>query len=112
MNEDVFAIILAYFSFYRRHPSRDQLRTTARFLDSLIRLTNAHARLLLRNQTKIVDAIQVIFLMEATYKFGKLFKPKNIIQTRLPMGPFKEEVKMVLKKLGLEHLTQKVFSVI
>jgi DNA helicase MCM9 len=41
-------------------------RKTVRMLESLIRMTEAHARLLMKSSATVFDAVSVIILMEHT----------------------------------------------
>uniref|UniRef100_A0A182QTC7 DNA helicase MCM9 n=1 Tax=Anopheles farauti TaxID=69004 RepID=A0A182QTC7_9DIPT len=50
-------ILAAYYKACRSDPYRDPTRTTVRLLDSLFRLAQAHARLLLRMEVTPIDAI-------------------------------------------------------
>lgn len=108
--DDVHAVLKSYYLFYRDCEKRDRTRTTVRFLDSLMRLTKAHACLVLRHHTKIVDALTVIQLMESSYNFGHLFKTASIITKDVPLFPGADEITMMLRKLDLEHLIEKAFA--
>ena len=54
----------AYYSYLRHNPRVSKDRKSVRMLESLIRLTEAHARMLMRPRGTLFDAISVIVLME------------------------------------------------
>ena len=59
-------VINAYYSYLRQSERVSRDRKSVRMLESLIRLTEAHARLLMKSQATLFDAICVIILMEYT----------------------------------------------
>lgn len=48
------------------NPKVNKDRKTVRMLESLIRMTEAHARLLMKSSATVFDAVSVIILMEHT----------------------------------------------
>lgn len=80
-------ILGCYYKSCRAHPARDPARTTVRLLDSLMRLAQAHARLVFRNEVSVLDAVTVIRLMECSWGFGHLFQAEDVILKDLPLGP-------------------------
>ncbi|EME32154.1 minichromosome maintenance family (MCM) [Galdieria sulphuraria] len=72
-------IVSKYYTMQRQASSRNAARTTVRFLESLIRLTQAHARLLFRRFAIVQDAIYAIFVTESS-AFGNdiLQLPPNL----------------------------------
>jgi DNA replicative helicase MCM subunit Mcm2 (Cdc46/Mcm family) len=50
----------------RNNPKVGKDRKTVRMLESLIRMTEAHARLLMKSKATIYDAVSAIVLMEHT----------------------------------------------
>ncbi|GJQ09327.1 hypothetical protein GpartN1_g1118.t1 [Galdieria partita] len=72
-------IVSKYYTMQRQASSRNAARTTVRFLESLIRLTQAHARLLFRRFAIVQDAIYAIFVTESS-AFGNnvLQLPSNL----------------------------------
>ena len=48
------------------NPKINKDRKTVRMLESLIRMTEAHARLLMKSSASVFDAVSVIILMEHT----------------------------------------------
>lgn len=98
----------AYYKLCRADPSRDPSRTTVRLLDSLVRLSQAHARLLFRDEVTPVDAVTVIRLMESSWGFGKIVPPVDLIRKELPIGPIREEITEVLEQLLLSDIVKDV----
>jgi len=55
-----------HYSLCRQSTSENSLPVTVRFLESMIRLSQAHARLMYRKTVTLDDAVAVILLMECT----------------------------------------------
>lgn len=66
VSEDAEVIIDKYYQFLRQNPRVSKDRKSVRMLESLIRLCEAHARLYMKSQATVFDAISVIVLMEHT----------------------------------------------
>lgn len=85
-------ILGCYYKSCRAHPARDPARTTVRLLDSIMRLAQAHARLMFRSEVTATDAVTVIRLMENSWGFGRLLDAEDILRTELPLGPTDQQV--------------------
>lgn len=57
-------MIEAYYLYQRKRDSSTGARTTIRLMESLIRLSQAHARLMWRDEVILEDAAEVIWLTE------------------------------------------------
>ncbi|KAA0203587.1 hypothetical protein HAZT_HAZT001773 [Hyalella azteca] len=58
-------ILSHFYQLQRRSAGRDQSRTTIRLLESLVRLSQGHARLMLRDTVTTEDAVVAVGLWEA-----------------------------------------------
>lgn len=60
------AVLSGYYRLRRGAEGRHAARTTLRMLESLVRLTQAHARLMARHEATLQDAVVVVALTEAS----------------------------------------------
>ena len=69
-------------------------------LESLIRLAEAHARLMFKKEIEVYDAICVVILMEHCINTGLYDKPYSCLMSRELYSQAKKET---LEKLGLDR---------
>eukprot|EP00871_Galdieria_phlegrea_P005924 jgi/Galph1/819/GphlegSOOS_G5461.1 len=74
-------IVSKYYTMQRQVTSRNAARTTVRFLESLIRLAQAHARLLFRKLAVVQDAIYAIFVTESSAFGNNVLQLERDLQT-------------------------------
>ena len=102
-------ILAKYYQLQRQTDQRNQARTTIRLLESLVRLSQGHARLMMRDTVHIVDAITAITLMESSMYGTSLISGINPLHTSFPKSPndqYKQQLKIILEKLQLMKLYQ------
>ncbi|XP_073526157.1 uncharacterized protein, partial [Phyllobates terribilis] len=66
LTKEAERIISCYYQLQRRLGVENAARTTVRMLESLIRLAQAHARLMFRNEVNQLDAITAILCVESS----------------------------------------------
>ena len=64
VTEEAEALLRTYYGYLRQNPRVSKDRKSVRMLESLIRLSEAHARLLMKSSATVFDAVSVIVLME------------------------------------------------
>lgn len=69
-------------------------------LESLIRLAEAHARLMFKKEIEVYDAVCVVILMEHCINTGLYDKPYSCLMSRELYSQAKRET---LEKLGLDR---------
>ena len=103
-------VLRAYYRRHRQADCRNAARTTIRLLESLIRLSEAHARLMFRHIVTIQDAIAAVTVVESSMQGGSLLPTGSILHSCFPKDADLEYVKhahLVLQCLNLENLFPK-----
>lgn len=80
-------LLSKYYQRQRRLEFRNSSRITIRLLESLIRLTQAHARLMNRDVVLLRDAIVAICLMESSIMGTGLLETSSTLHTAFPDNP-------------------------
>ncbi|KAF8984555.1 DNA helicase mcm9 [Entomortierella lignicola] len=107
-------VLVSYYQLQRKADIRNAARTTIRLLESLIRLSQAHARLMARNVVTVQDAVVIVSLMEATAQGGAaMLGGINPLHASFPKDGEEEywrQEEVMLHRLGLLHLSSRVAS--
>ncbi|KAM6181810.1 DNA helicase MCM9 [Erethizon dorsatum] len=100
-------VLLRYYQMQRQSDSRNAARTTIRLLESLIRLAEAHARLMFRDTVTLEDAVTVVSVMESSMQGGALLGGVNALHTSFPENPraqYQQQCELILERLELQSL--------
>ncbi|KAL8186452.1 UNVERIFIED_CONTAM: hypothetical protein K2H54_070714 [Gekko kuhli] len=100
-------ILVRYYQMQRQSDSRNAARTTIRLLESLIRLAEAHARLMFRDIVTVEDAVTVVSVMESSMQGGALLGGVNALHTSFPENPreqYRMQCELILEKLELQDI--------
>ncbi|KIZ00747.1 DNA replication licensing factor MCM9 [Monoraphidium neglectum] len=107
MSPEAEAVLLAYYQAQRRSEGRSAARTTIRLLESLVRLAQAHARLMARGRVGLQDAVIAVMVADASMAVAALLGPNNALHTHAPQdadADYAALERAVLAELGLHHL--------
>ncbi|KAJ2871960.1 DNA helicase mcm9 [Coemansia aciculifera] len=99
-------VLTRYYQIQRQRDSANASRTTIRLLESLIRLSQAHARLMLRDKVLVQDAVMAVVLMETTMLSASILGTTNdALRTTFPEDSqkfYQELETLVLQRLDLQ----------
>ncbi|KAK9163907.1 hypothetical protein Syun_004809 [Stephania yunnanensis] len=96
-------VISSYYQLQRRSAMENASRTTVRMLESLIRLAQAHARLMFRNEVNQLDAIAAILCIESSMTTSAIVDTVgNALHSNFTESPdheYAKQEKLILEKL-------------
>jgi hypothetical protein len=98
LSEAASQIFTNYYQFLRKRERLPKDRKTIRMLESLIRISEAHARLMMRKEIIVLDAIMTIILMEHCLNSGLLEELYPVIMS---FERYQEAKHEILLRLGL-----------
>lgn len=112
LSRGAMLILQRYYQLQRASDSRSAARTTIRLLESLTRLSQAHARLMCHEEVVVTDAVVAVFIMEvskATDSYSELLGGglESVLHSDFAEDPAAEyalQEKLVLEYLGLCEL--------
>ncbi|KAM6084956.1 DNA helicase MCM9 isoform 1-T2 [Theristicus caerulescens] len=110
LSEESNLILVRYYQMQRQSDCRNAARTTIRLLESLIRLAEAHARLMFRDTVTLEDAVTVVSVMESSMQGGALLGGINALHTSFPENPmaqYRTQCELILERLELQDLLHK-----
>ncbi|XP_011087918.1 probable DNA helicase MCM9 isoform X1 [Sesamum indicum] len=104
LTKEAEKVISSYYQLQRRSATQNAARTTVRMLESLIRLAQAHARLMFRNEVTRLDAITAILCIESSMTTSAIVDSVgNALHSNFTDNPDQEYAKQ--EKLILEKLS-------
>ncbi|XP_054675527.1 DNA helicase MCM9 [Grus americana] len=110
LSDESNLILVRYYQMQRQSDCRNAARTTIRLLESLIRLAEAHARLMFRDTVTLEDAVTVVSVMESSMQGGALLGGINALHTSFPENPmaqYRTQCELILERLELQDLLRK-----
>ncbi len=103
-------IISKYYQLQRMAVTRDVARTTVRLLESLIRLSQAHAKLLWQSEILAHDAISAIILMESSLQTQAILGVRPDLYADVHEDPEAQYQEMAAQILSRLHINPAVFQ--
>ncbi|KAJ8985625.1 hypothetical protein NQ317_015120 [Molorchus minor] len=108
LSENAERILSAYYHMQRRIDGRNKARTTVRLLESLVRLSQGHARLMYHEEVETIDSIYAIVLIDAAMEYDASILDLNMsVHSVLPEYPtrdYRRVLGAILGKLGLQTI--------
>ncbi|KAL8097457.1 putative DNA helicase MCM9 isoform X2 [Apium graveolens] len=104
LTKEAEKVIASYYQLQRKSAAQNAARTTVRMLESLIRLAQAHARLMFRNEVIQLDAITAILCIESSMTTSAIVDSVgNALHSNFTENPDQEYTKqerMILASLN------------
>ncbi|XP_045817731.1 probable DNA helicase MCM9 [Trifolium pratense] len=104
LTREAETVISSYYQLQRKSATDNAARTTVRMLESLIRLAQAHARLMFRNEVTRLDAVTAILCIESSMTTSAIVDCiGNALHSNFTDNPDQEYAKqerLILEKLG------------
>ncbi|XP_062504225.1 DNA helicase MCM9-like [Corticium candelabrum] len=107
MTPEANRVLSRYYQKQRQADIRNAARTTIRLLESMVRLSQAHARLMFRSSVTIQDALFSVTVMESSMQGAALLGGVNALHTKFPDNPeeeYKRQAMLILSQLALHDL--------
>ncbi|CAL5379469.1 unnamed protein product [Camellia sinensis] len=102
LTKEAEKVISSYYQLQRRSATQNAARTTVRMLESLIRLAQAHARLMFRNEVTRLDAITAILCIESSMTASAIVDSVgNALHSNFTDNPDQEYIKQEKLILGM-----------
>lgn len=101
---DAMAVLERYYQMQRSSDHRSVALTTVRLLESLIRLSEAHARLMCRNRVTLQDAVVAVFCVECCRQSIPSLGPYRDYHydSKDPDQDYADMQAVILRSLGLQ----------
>ncbi|KAK6805467.1 hypothetical protein RDI58_003252 [Solanum bulbocastanum] len=113
LTKEAEKVISSYYQLQRRSATQNAARTTVRMLESLIRLAQAHARLMFRNEVRRLDAITAILCIESSMTTSAIVDSMgNALHSNFAENPDQEYAKQERLILEMLHLQDEFPEVI
>jgi DNA helicase MCM9 len=97
---------MRYYQMQRQSEDRSSARTTVRLLESLMRLSEAHARLVCRPTVAFEDAVMAIYLMSLTQTQTSFLENTSTLQSDFPTDSQNAYLEIEEKVLGIVCTTK------
>ncbi|KAJ3290970.1 DNA helicase mcm9 [Borealophlyctis nickersoniae] len=107
LTEGANEVLKRYYQAQRSADLRNAARTTIRLLESLVRLSQAHARLCFKDEVGVRDAVIAVMLMEASMQSTALAGITSTLHASFPEDPDQDyfvQEERILERLKLGHL--------
>jgi len=98
---------MRYYQLQRQSEDRSTARTTVRLLESLMRLSEAHAKLMFRDEVLLIDAVIAIYLVSASQSSTSILDDYSNLQTDFPSSSEESYTEHEEKVFRLLHYDKK-----
>jgi hypothetical protein len=99
-------VLMRYYELQRRTDTRSAARTTLRLLESLVRLAQAHARLMCRQETTVQDAAIAVMLVETSMHTSLMMSATSVLHATASASSdvdFAKQQLLILRRLGINE---------
>ncbi|KDO21772.1 hypothetical protein SPRG_13186, partial [Saprolegnia parasitica CBS 223.65] len=103
LTRESMTVLQRYYQMQRSSDVRNAARTTIRLLESLTRISQAHAKLMCRDEVTVQDAIMAVYVTETSKSADSMFGYESVLHKSFALDPLEEYYQ--IEHCILSHLT-------
>ncbi|CAK4071381.1 unnamed protein product [Aphanomyces euteiches] len=110
LSRTAMTILQRYYQMQRSSDMRNAARTTIRLLESLTRISQAHAKLMCRTEVNVQDAVVAIYITETSKSADSMLGYESVLHKNFavdPMTEYYQHEEVILSQLSLSEFASK-----
>ncbi|OQR82520.1 DNA replication licensing factor MCM9 [Achlya hypogyna] len=90
LTREAMTVLQRYYQMQRSSDVRNAARTTIRLLESLTRISQAHAKLMCRHEVTVQDAVMAVYVTETSKSADSMFGYESVLHKNFAPDPLDE----------------------
>ncbi|ETV98869.1 hypothetical protein, variant 1 [Aphanomyces invadans] len=110
LSRSAMTVLQRYYQLQRSSDMRNAARTTIRLLESLTRISQAHAKLMCRSEVSVQDAVVAVYITETSKSADSMLGYESVLHKSFSPDPtteYYQHEEVILSQLSLTELSTK-----